>query len=323
MRKVLEALLLGAGIAAALWLFHRHGAPVGEALRRVGWGLLPYLGVSLAVYLLDAWGWRCAFPKEPPRVGFFRLFSVRMAGEAVNRITPLASLGGEPLKAYLLARDGARFPEAFASVAAAKQVMTLAQIVFVLGGVAVALPRMPQHRALLLALAVFPALVLGALGAAAVLDLSLRRVGVRPGRSSLPVVRAAAEFWALTADFFRTRPRQFALSFALFLLAWLTGALELIAGARALGIPLEPGEALVMEALLASVTMATFFVPANAGSQEGGFAAIAPLFGLSAPHGLALALLRRCREAVWVAFGLLYLAVREPRWLREPPRASG
>jgi hypothetical protein len=64
--------------------------------------------------------------------------------------------------------------------------------------------------------------------------------------------------------------------------------------------------------------MATFFIPANAGSQEGGFALLTPLVGLTTGHGLVLAVLRRCRDAIWIGFGLAYLAVTEGRIVFRP-----
>jgi hypothetical protein len=73
-----------------------------------------------------------------------------------------------------------------------------------------------------------------------------------------------------------------------------------------------------MEGLLVSINMATFFIPANAGSQEGGFAYLAPLMGLTATNGVALAVLRRCRDVVWVLFGLAYLAFTEGKLLVRP-----
>ena len=65
---------------------------------------------------LDALGWRCTLPPAAAaRVPLLGLFLTRMAGEAVNSVTPTAAVGGEPVKAYLLRRwrrrrrrDGAR-----------------------------------------------------------------------------------------------------------------------------------------------------------------------------------------------------------------------
>lgn len=321
----LVVLLLGTGLAGYLMIVH--GGEIGQSLARVGWGALPYMGASFLVYALDTWGWRLAFAEHQPAVGFGRLFGIRMAGEAVNKITPLASMGGEPLKAYLLTRDGACGADSLASVAVAKNTMTLAQIAFIFVGVLFALRSLPGQERVLLSLAAFPGLVLSAILVTAVLDLRLRRSGRREcgpetdgdrWRRWLPGKKSALDLWSRVADAYWCRPRAFAVSFVLFFLGWAAGALELLAAAWALGFTLSPMDALALEALLCSVNMATFFVPANAGAQEGGFAFLAPLMGLSSPHGLALAVLRRCRDVIWVLFGLTYLSATEGRVLFRP-----
>ena len=72
-------------------------------------------------------------------MGFVRLFMVRMAGEAINVTTPMAMLGGEPMKAYLLTRYEVPLVEGLASVVTAKTIMSLAQILFMLSGLGVML----------------------------------------------------------------------------------------------------------------------------------------------------------------------------------------
>src|SRR4030095_406486 len=83
--------------------------------------------------LRNAQGWRAAFPRRRPR--FRLLFPVRLAGEAVNETTPTGTMGGEALKAYLLARLGAGVPaeKILASVAAAKTALVAPLGAFIAG----------------------------------------------------------------------------------------------------------------------------------------------------------------------------------------------
>ncbi|HTE19298.1 MAG TPA: lysylphosphatidylglycerol synthase domain-containing protein, partial [Armatimonadota bacterium] len=167
-------------------------------------------------------------------------------------------------------------------------------------------------------------LILSAMMVTALLDLRLRRQrgkagnGADGGAVRKPRTQFMVDLWSQVADFFWTNPRGFGLSFLFFFLGWAAGALELLAAAHALRFPLSVRDALALEALLASVNMATFFIPANAGSQEGGFTYLAPLWGISAPHAVALAVLRRCRDVIWVAYGLAYLGITEGRILFRP-----
>ena len=72
-------------------------------------GLLQF-GVILlpmiVVYGLETVGWQLTLGAHAQKVGFMRLFTIRMAGETVNVTTPTAYVGGEPLKAYFLKRYG-------------------------------------------------------------------------------------------------------------------------------------------------------------------------------------------------------------------------
>ncbi|MBM3458289.1 MAG: flippase-like domain-containing protein [Armatimonadetes bacterium] len=325
-RKAGRLALLLAGIGLGIILLLPHLGEVGPTLRRVGWGFLGGLLSSALVYLLDAWAWRQAFLVNQPAVSFWKLFNVRMAGEALNRITPLASMGGEPLKGYLLSQNGSTLSDAVASVAITKNIMTQAQIGFIFLGVALALGLLPG-RVDLLGFALFPGLILAAMLVTAVLDLRLRRLrkegkeplaGVGGGRAAR-MRKAAAEFWEVVADFIWTNPRGYLRSLIAFFLGWLAGAIELFVYAGALGLPLSLIEAIVLEALVCSVTMATFFIPANAGSQEGGMAFVGQLFRLGSPDALAFAVLRRGREAFWVLYGLSYLGLTQGRVLLQPP----
>ena len=54
----------------------------------------------------------------------------------VNMTTPTAYVGGEPLKAYLLKKHHVPMVEGLASVVIAKTTMTIAEVLFILLGIA-------------------------------------------------------------------------------------------------------------------------------------------------------------------------------------------
>jgi len=305
-----------------VYLVYPHAGAIWASLRQVGWGFLLYLPASFVVYVIDTWGWRLVLADTQPPVGFWRLFSIRMAGEAVNRVTPLASMGGEPLKAYLLVRGGWSTRDALASVFVSKNAMTLGQIAFIFAGVALAAPKLHGNRGVIFGLVAFPASILIAIIITAVLDIRIRWRGKQAqeagGGERSHRSNAVMEMWAQIADFIRDHPVKFGLSFLYFFVGWAAGCLELLAASRLLGFPLSVMDALMMEAILVTINMSTFLIPGNAGTQEGGFTFVAGLFGLAGPQGLALSVLRRLRDVIWVGFGLCYLAVVEGRVLFRP-----
>ena len=59
---------------------------------------------------------------------------MRLAGEAVNNLTPTANMGGEAVKVYLLRQRGVPGDAGTASVVAAKTALTVSQVAFILVG---------------------------------------------------------------------------------------------------------------------------------------------------------------------------------------------
>jgi len=100
--RLLRPLLLAVGLAVVVWLVWDLGpAAVWDAIHALSWrlGLVVLFPFGVAV-VLDTLGWRVLLPTCP--VPWGTLAAARLAGEAVNLLTPTASVGGEPLKAYLV-----------------------------------------------------------------------------------------------------------------------------------------------------------------------------------------------------------------------------
>src|SRR5262245_5810011 len=107
-----------------------------EHLHQIGWQapllLFPYMAVALS----DAKGWGCAIPhlSQARKVPLWRLSLARLAGEAINNLTPTANIGGEPVKVYVLRTHGLTTDAGLASVVVAKTALTISQILFILLG---------------------------------------------------------------------------------------------------------------------------------------------------------------------------------------------
>src|SRR5207249_4754607 len=137
------AALLAGGWLLALLLYHAGIGPVLVRLRALGWGaplvLVPYLVIAA----FDALGWRGTLPATA-RVPLGAVYLARMAGEAVNSLTPTA-VTGEPLKAHLLRAWGVSSADGVASIVIAKTALTVSQILFILLGLAALFDRLDQE----------------------------------------------------------------------------------------------------------------------------------------------------------------------------------
>src|SRR5438046_5795202 len=139
-----KAAAIAAGALLLAFLLYPAGiGPVFVRLRVLGWGtpliVLPYLVIAA----FDALGWRCTLPAQA-RVPFGAVYLARMAGEAVNSLTPTA-VTGEPLKAHLLRAWGVSAADGVASIVIAKTALTVSQIFFILLGLAALFDRLDQE----------------------------------------------------------------------------------------------------------------------------------------------------------------------------------
>ena len=109
-------------------------------------------------------------------------------------------------------------------------------------------------------------------------------------------------------SFYRQSPGSVLWSLGFHFLGWLAGAAEVYLIFHLLGIPVSPATAFSIEALWILLKTASFLIPASLGASEGILLFVCGGLGVSAVPGLALGLLRRAREVIWMGLGLLEFA---------------
>lgn len=328
----LALLVLGCGTLLGL-VWHIGPGRILDAASSVGPVTLAVILVpSVLMYAIEAYGWRLTLGRQGDGVGFLRLFAIRTAGEVVNMTTPTAYVGGEPLKAYLLKRDGVPLVEGMASVVTAKTTMTIAQVVFILLGIALGLwilgtSASAGHSPLSI-LAVSVSVVLLLFGTAVFVAVQrhglftgflggLRRCRIRLGFLEAREEKLRALDRAIL-NFYAQDRRGFLLSIAVYFLGWLAEAMEVYAILFCLGLPVTAASAVSIGALSTFIKGGTFFVPGSVGAQEGGNLVLLLAFGYTDLDGITFALLRRLRELVWICIGLVCLAALGGRVGRAP-----
>src|SRR5436853_978441 len=94
--RIAERALLVGGLVLLAYLIRQVGvASVVDNLRLVGWGIVPIVLQETAAYTANTLGWLAAFPRPRPPIPFGQLWAARLSGDAVNYVTPTATLGGE------------------------------------------------------------------------------------------------------------------------------------------------------------------------------------------------------------------------------------
>jgi len=300
---VIFAALLGLALAAYFVVsvgFHS----VLTAMFAVGWGgfiLLCVCGAALLALLGAAWF--ALIPRhENPRLATF--VWGRAVRESAGELLPFSQFGGIVIGARALMLHKVNASLAFASTIVDVTIEMVAQIVFVLVGLAILLtlaPRSPANASLTRSIAL--GVVAAVIAAALFLLLQRRGLGAMShwSRSYFPKVSQWLGKVHHGLAEIRASPLGLAICFAIHICGWVCTVVWAWIALRLIGRPISFPLIFAIEAILYGVRSAVIFVPGAIGVQEASYALIGPLFGLAAPTGIALSLLKRARD---VALGV-------------------
>jgi uncharacterized protein (TIRG00374 family) len=309
--SALRALLLVGGVLLLGFLVSRVGMDALTAtLGRLSWWELVLICLPYALIMaVDTLGWRFAFTSQPPP--YLRLLAARTAGEALNVVTAVGSVGGEAVKVWLL-RGATSYEESVPSVVIAKTTATIAQALFLALGLALALATPSLDRQIISAMVAL--LVVETLAVAGFLVSQLGGVVGRAGRvlawtGLVKETGAADRLDASLRRFYGQQWGRFALSIGFHLAGWVLGVLEALVMLHVLQIHAGVTTAAVIESLGSGVRFVSFLVPGNLGVLEGANTGVFALLGLGAGTGLAFTLVRRVRQTAWIVLGLTVLLI--------------
>ncbi len=324
LRAAVRPLLFGAGLAVVGYLIWELGpGAVWDAFRRLSWRVLIVLVFPAWLFvLLDTLGWRLTFTRPPRSV--LRLLAVRLAGDAVNLSTPTASVGGEPVKAFLLRPEVAP-RDALASVIADKTTLVASQVMLLAVGLLAGLALLPLSHPLMLTMTGLLALEALCTGGFIVAQLGgvvggggrlMARLGMAPN-----VAQAVLEGLdrALRSTYLERWPRLLGSVFYHFL-ATAMETLEIYLVVRLLAVPISVTAALGIGAFGSAVRFFSFMIPASLGALEGANVALFAAFGVAGTVGFTCTLVRRLREILWIAVGFAALSLLSAR--RKPHRVE-
>ena len=304
----IAVLALIAGLIGAVALVVGFGASaIAAAIASLGW--LGFFGLCLAhapIATLLGIAWRVCL-RPAAAASSLGMIAARVLRDAGAEVLPFSEIGGFVIGARAAMLAGVSGAEAAASTLIDLTTEAVAQLAFIALGL-LALETIQPGAAI-----IRPAL-LGLLAVAGSIGL-LAFFFFRRSQWLSRLVRAGAERWLAAfgemgnaLDALReiaARPRALAASFALHFAAWLGVALEAWLALRLIGAPISLAGAVAMESLLFASRSLAFFAPNAWGVQEGAYALLAPLIGLSPADALALSLIKRARDLVIGAPALL------------------
>lgn len=317
-RGILLGVNLLLGVAFLAFILRRFGAGAIESLATgfsPAW-LAVFFGLAATALGLLARRWQMLLEGIGEAPPIARLAALRAAGHGLGVLVPSARVGGDPLRVWLVLREGVSGRSALSSVAVDRILEMGAAAPF---SIAFALVLI-QHEVPDLRSALAVLLVVTGTFALAVFSTARRLAGGkgivtsfarRSGLAGLPWLRERmgliADAEASTGVLVRERARL-EKCFALGVACNAVVLLEITALLHAFGLPSQP--VAVVAALFAAATAQQLPVPAGVGLLEGAEIWIFQMLGHGAEVGLAVAFAMRLRDVVWALPGLAALGLR-------------
>ena len=318
MLRSLRLLLPGVGLLLLGYLIGKLG--LSQILHNIGlikWWFPAILLVAFTWHITNSIAWCFAFQPDAFRPPLRTLFMAKLAGEAVNQLTPLANIGGEPLKAYLL-KNQVPASRGLASVIVNKTAQVVTGLGFTALGLGLVILYWDLPQAIPLPIQVgLTTLVVGGGGLiwllyrkqkhmfSSLLEL-LRRVGLNMDFIESRMAKAV-RIDSSIGMFYRDHKGQFFLVLGFHAAGWILGVCETFLVLRALGAGIDFEVAFLIASLTVIINSLFFFMPSNIGVLEGGQVFLFLTLGLDPAIGLSLGIVKRMRKIFWISIGWLFL----------------
>ncbi len=290
-------------------------------IEKTGWWIIPIIGVWLLVYLLNALAWQIVLKTHTKNILFTDIFSISLSGFAINYITPVINLGGEPYKVLAL-KEKIGTQNAVSSVIIYSMLHFFSSFVFWIAAIVLvfySLPLSPELQ--IIFSAGFAAALLGvwffySRHKKGVFVSLIKIVHKLPFTSRLTEKLKTKENSLANIDeqitsFYNKRKKDFYTSLLLEVTARFIASIEFIFILNAIGMEITFEEAIYINAFSSLFMNLFFFIPMNLGVREGSLFFIMGLLNFASAIGIYIGLVNRIREFFWILIGLLLIQFRK------------
>ena len=301
--------LVGLGIIVLLVVW-QGVATIVDRLADAGWAILLVALFIPPNLIFSAISYQLLFPRGR-RPHFADTTLAMWIGSSVNFLLPVATVGGEFVKARILTMRDVSGVDAAASVVLDKTVQAMSVLIWAMIGTAILAVIAPPDEPLVTAAAVGALLLaLGIAGFILVQNIGMfRRVAGPASRLSRSekwqsLMHGAGDLDEAIRALYRQRgdvvlsvawrvAKRAVLAARVWMVAWL------------LGYPIGLEEAVMLNSLAVALRSVAFAVPGGLGVQEGGYILVGALVGLPPDVMLAISLATRLGELIESLPGLV------------------
>ncbi len=316
-------LMLGViAVVVMLFTFDMSYEELLANLRRAGYYLPLILLLWFFVYVINTLSWFLIIRsgQRPSPISFTRLYKLTVSGFALNYVTPVGLMGGEPYRIMELA-PYTGVERATSSVILYVMMHIFSHFCFWLSAVVIYIFCYPVNW--------FMGIVLGCITLLCLLLAVVFIKGYRDGMA-LAMVRLAGHVPFLKkyatrfaekhsqkleqidqqiALLHQQRKSTFYSALALEYLARVVSCLEVWLILNILTSQVNFTDCILIVAFSSLLANLLFFMPMQVGGREGGFALAVGGLSISGAYGVYTALITRVREMVWIVIGLALMKV--------------
>jgi hypothetical protein len=310
-----------AALGLALFAYFVRKAGVSEivdGIRRLGAGFLLVLLIAFTRKIVRALAWQQCF-EAPARIGFVDALTAVLAADSLGTMMPLGMVVSEPTKAALV-RHKAPLISGLAAIAVENIFYSFSVTVFVFFGMAALLLSFSLPKLLLIAsIGAIVVVVITLIVAIVVMKKQLRFLsgtvewlyGRGIGKRALEDRRTHVRTLEDRVYGFYSRNRSRFLLILIFE-AWfhIAGVLEGYVTLFFIGAAPTLLGAFILESANRVITVAFKFIPFRLGVDEAGSGRVTKLLNLGVISGVTLAIVRKGRDVVFTAIGLLILLAK-------------
>jgi hypothetical protein len=302
--KKLQPITVLAALALFAWVITHVGvSTMATQLKAMRVALPIVLALSLLRLFLQSATWSASLKGENVAVNTTRLIGVRLASQSMGYLTVLGPVLSEPMKIKLL---GTPSEPTITATFLDTGVYWFTSVLVLISGI-VCLPLIAAHSAVFHWIPVVVALVV-------VVFAITRRSPILAGVVRMFGKRAPS--WLTRAEKSEASIRNYrfqqpALVSRMFWIGvgcQLLIACEVLVFLWSLHLPVHFFSVLAIEGVTRALKVASGWIPARVGADEGGAISAFGVVGLSPMLGLGLALTRRVRDLLWALAGILWLA---------------
>lgn len=290
-------------------------------IQKTGWWLVPIIGVWLFVYLLNALAWRFVLKPQKEKISFAEIFTISLSGFAINYITPVINLGGEPYKVLVL-KEKLGTNNAVSSVILYSMLHFFSSFIYWIAAIVLILLSLTLSDELqIIFSAGFIAALLGiwffySRHKKGVFISLFKIIPKLPFTAKLVEKLKTKEDSLVDIDeqitnFYNKSRRDFYSSLMLEVAARFVASVEFIFILKAIGIEISFQEAIYINAFSSLLMNLFFFIPMNLGVREGSLFLIMGLLKFTSAIGIYIGLVNRIREFFWILIGLLLIQFRK------------